>query len=93
MVLKILGATRIRLLLAFLIEYALLGLATAAFGLAAGAAAAYAIVTRVMQLDFAISWPAVLAAAVAALLLTVALGLIGAWRILGQKPAAFLREL
>jgi predicted lysophospholipase L1 biosynthesis ABC-type transport system permease subunit len=26
-------------------------------------------------------------------LLTVVLGLLGAWRILGQKPAAFLREL
>jgi putative ABC transport system permease protein len=92
-VLKILGATRGRLLAVFLIEYALLGAATAAFGLAAGAAAAYVIVTRIMQLDFAFSWPAALGAAFAALLLTVAFGLIGAWRILGQKPAAFLREL
>ena len=92
-VLKILGATRGRLLAVFLIEYALLGAATAAFGLAAGAAAAYVIVTRIMLLDFAFSWPAALGAAFAALLLTVALGLIGAWRILGQKPAAFLREL
>jgi putative ABC transport system permease protein len=92
-VLKILGATRTRLLAAFLIEYALLGAITAAFGLAAGAAAAYAIVTRVMQLDFTFYWPAVLAAAVVALALTVTLGLVGAWRILGQKPATFLREL
>ena len=37
-VLKILGATRARLLTAFLLEYALLGAITAAFGLAAGAA-------------------------------------------------------
>ena len=29
----------------------------------------------------------------AGLALTVGLGMIGAWRILGQKPAAFLREL
>ena len=92
-VLKILGATRARLLTAFLLEYALLGAATVAFGMAAGAGAAYAIVTRIMQLDFAFSWPAALAAASAALALTVALGLVGAWRILGQKPAAFLREL
>jgi putative ABC transport system permease protein len=92
-VLKILGATRTRLLIAFLIEYALLGATTAAFGLAAGAGAAYVIVTRVMQLDFAFSWPAALGAAFAALLLTVALGLLGAARILGQKPASFLREL
>ena len=27
------------------------------------------------------------------LALTVALGMVGAWRILGEKPAAFLREL
>jgi putative ABC transport system permease protein len=92
-ILKILGATRGRLLAAFLIEYALLGAATAVFGLAAGAGAAYVIVTRIMQLDFAFSWPAALGAAFAALLLTVALGLTGAWRILGRKPAAFLREL
>jgi putative ABC transport system permease protein len=92
-VLKILGATRGRLLAAFLIEYALLGAITAAFGLAAGAGAAYVIVTRIMQLDFTFSWAAALGAALAALLLTVVLGLLGAWRILGQKPAAFLREL
>jgi putative ABC transport system permease protein len=92
-VLKILGATRTRLLIAFLLEYALLGATAVAFGLAAGAGAAYAIVTRIMQLDFALSWPAALAAAAAALALTVALGLVGAWRILGQNPAAYLREL
>ena len=27
------------------------------------------------------------------LALTVGLGMIGAWRVLSQKPAAFLREL
>jgi putative ABC transport system permease protein len=50
-------------------------------------------VTRIMHLDFSFAWPAALGAALAALLLTVVLGLLGAWRILGQKPAAFLREL
>ena len=45
-VLKTLGATRSRLLGAFLLEYALLGLVTAVFGIAAGTAAAYAIVTQ-----------------------------------------------
>jgi putative ABC transport system permease protein len=92
-ILKILGATRTRLLIAFLLEYALLGATTVAFGLTAGVVAAYAIVTRIMQLDFVLSWPAALAAAAAGLMLTVALGLVGAWRILGQKPAAYLREL
>ena len=92
-ILKTLGATRPRLIAAFLIEYAVLGAATAAFGLAAGAAAAYYIVTRVMELDFAFAWRPALAAALAALLVTLILGLVGSWRILGQKPAAVLREL
>jgi putative ABC transport system permease protein len=92
-ILKILGATRARLIATFLIEYALVGAATAAFGVAAGALAAYVVVVRVMGLDFVFAPGPALAAAGAGLALTVALGMIGAWRILGQKPAAFLREL
>ena len=92
-VLKILGATRPRLIAAFLAEYALLGLSAAVFGAAAGAAAAYAIVVWVMGFDFSFAAGPTLAAVAAALALTVALGMVGAWRILGEKPAAFLREL
>jgi putative ABC transport system permease protein len=92
-ILKILGATRPRLIAAFLAEYALLGLFAALFGAAAGAAAAYAIVVWVMGFDFAFAAIPALIAVAAGLALTVALGMIGAWRILGEKPAAFLREL
>jgi len=92
-ILKILGATRRRLIATFLIEYALLGAATAAFGVAAGTLAAYVVVVEVMGFDFVFAPAPALAAAGAGLALTVALGMIGAWRILGQKPAAFLREL
>jgi putative ABC transport system permease protein len=92
-VLKTLGATRSRLTAAFVIEYAMLGAATAVFGMAAGAGAAYFIVTRVMELDFTIAWGAALESALAALIFTIVLGLIGSWRILGQKPATVLREL
>lgn len=92
-ILKILGATRWRLVATFLIEYALLGAATAAFGVAAGAGAAYVIVAEVMGFDFTFAVGSSLATAFGGLVLTVALGMIGAWRILGQKPAAFLREL
>jgi putative ABC transport system permease protein len=90
-ILKILGATRGRLIVTFLIEYATLGLATAAFGVGAGTLAAYVIVADVMGLDFQFDPESAFAAAVAGLALTVILGMIGAWRILGQKPAAFLR--
>ena len=92
-ILKILGATRARLMATFLIEYALLGAATAAFGVAAGTLAAYVVVVKIMGFDFVFAPEPAFAAAGAGLALTVALGMVGAWRILGQKSAAFLREL
>ena len=92
-VLKTLGATRGRLLAAFLLEYGILGLATAVFGVLAGGLAAYGVVAKVMTLDFVWLWPQALAAAGGALGFTVLLGLAGTWRILGKKPAPYLRSL
>ena len=54
-ILKTLGATRRRLLSAFSLEYGLLGLATALFAVAGGAAAAWYVVDRMWELDFALS--------------------------------------
>jgi putative ABC transport system permease protein len=92
-VLKTLGATRARLLSAYALEYGALGLATAVFGLAAGTLAAYLIVTRVMNIGFVPELSGAVLACVLAVLITVALGLIGTWRILSQKPAPYLRNL
>lgn len=93
-VLKTLGATRWRLMQAYLIEYGLLGASTAIFGVIAGGAAAYAIVTRVMRLEhFVWDWSAATQAAGIALAITLILGLLGTWRVLGQKPARWLRDL
>jgi putative ABC transport system permease protein len=92
-VLKTLGATRPRLLAAYLYEYGLIGLATAIFGVAAGAAAAYGVTHKLMGLDFTFIWPQALGAAGLALLLTIFLGLIGTWRVLGRRPAPYLRDL
>lgn len=92
-VLKTLGATRSRLLMAYIYEFALIGVCTALFGVAAGGAAAFAIVRRVMDLDFVWLWPQALAAAAVAVVVTVFLGLFGTFRILGRKPASYLRDL
>ncbi|MGD0634136.1 MAG: FtsX-like permease family protein [Beijerinckiaceae bacterium] len=92
-VLKTLGATRKRLLAAFRLEYGMIGLVTAVFGVLAGTGAAYGVVTKVMQLDFVFFWPQAILSAGAALLLTIGLGLAGTWRILGRKPAPYLRNL
>jgi putative ABC transport system permease protein len=92
-VLKTLGATRARLVGAYLLEYGALGLATAVFGLAAGSAAGALVIARVMQLDYTPSLGGALLSAAAAILFAVGLGLLGTWRILGQKPAPYLRSL
>lgn len=92
-ILKTLGATRLRLLGAYALEYLMIGAATAVFGMAAGSLAAWLIVTRLMTLGF--EWQAASAAIVvaAALIVTVALGLAGTLMALTQKPASVLRNL
>jgi putative ABC transport system permease protein len=92
-ILKTLGAARRRLLLAYVIEYALIGTATAIFGVIAGSLAAWLIVAELMNLDFNwLPFPALLAT-VGAVVVTVALGLVGTFSALGQKPAPVLRNL
>jgi putative ABC transport system permease protein len=92
-ILKTLGATRVRLLAAYALEYLLLGLATASFGVAAGSIAAWAVVTRVMSLAFVWLPGPAFVAALGALVLTVGFGLIGTFSALGQKPGPVLRHL
>jgi putative ABC transport system permease protein len=92
-VLKTLGATRLRLVAAYALEYLLLGSVTALFGMAAGTIAAWVVVTRLMNLPFTWLPAPAIAAAFCALLITVALGLVGTARALGQKPAGVLRNL
>ena len=92
-VLKTLGATRLRLMMAYALEYLLIGLAAVIFGMAAGSVTAQLVITRVMEFSFVwMALPAV-ATAVSALLITVLLGLTGTFSALGHKPAEVLRNL
>ena len=92
-ILKTLGATRGRLVLAYGLEYTILGLVTALIATAAGTAAGAYVVEEVMHFRFAFM-PAAAAVAVGlSVVFTVAFGLVGTWRSLGQKPASVLRNL
>jgi putative ABC transport system permease protein len=92
-ILKTLGATRLRLLVAYALEYLLIGLAAVVFGVVAGSITAQVVITRVMEFSFV--WMALPAAGTAllALVVTVALGLAGTFAALGHKPAEVLRNL
>ena len=92
-VLRTLGATRIRLLAAYALEYFLIGLAAVLFSVAAGSIAAGLVVTRAMEFSFAFVPGQAFAAALAGLLLTVLLGLADTFMALRRKPMEVLRNL
>ncbi|MEX3011740.1 ABC transporter permease [Hoeflea sp. TYP-13] len=92
-VLKTLGATRRTLIRAFSYEYLILGLATAVFALFAGGVAAWFVVARIMTLPSQFLPDVAVLTVIAALILTVGIGLAGTWRVLGQKAAPILRNL
>lgn len=92
-ILKTLGASRRTLITAYAIEYAVLGLATALVAAVAGGIAASYVVQNVMRFRFEFDPWAALLAALVAVVLTVAFGLLGTWRALGEKPVKILRNL
>lgn len=92
-ILKTLGATRTKLLRMFCLEYGLLGIITALFGLICGSLAAYMIIVFIMKLDFVWLSGGVFLSASLAIVITLVLGLIGTWHLLGQKPAQYLRNM
>ncbi len=92
-VLKTLGATRRTLMVAFSLEYMLIGLATAIFALAAGGVAAWFVISRIMKLPAVFLPEVAVSTIVIALVLTVGFGLLGTWRVLGHKAAPVLRNL
>lgn len=90
-VLKVLGATRADVLRAFSIEYGILGLLTAAIAALVGTVAAWAVLTRIMEIEWVFLPRAVLLTTAICTAITLGCGFIGAWRALSQKAAPLLR--
>jgi putative ABC transport system permease protein len=88
---KALGATRGLVARSFAVEYALLGAAAGLAGTVLAAALAWAVQRWLLEVPWL--WqPAALAAGVAgATVLALAVGYLGSYRLLGQKPLAVLR--
>jgi putative ABC transport system permease protein len=90
-VLKTLGATRMRIVRTFSVEFSVLGL------LAGSVGAVFAnLLTKVLlewaKVDFHIEWYATLLALVGTAVLATATGWIASYRILGLRPLEVLRE-
>jgi len=91
-ILKVLGATRRDVGMAYVIEYLILGLTTALMAAAVGTAASWGVMTMFMDGEW-VFLPLTLAlTAGGGIVVTVALGFAGTWRALGQKAASVLRQ-
>jgi putative ABC transport system permease protein len=91
-ILKVLGATRGQVMAAYLIEYALLGLVASVVAVGLGILGGWVVVTRVLNLEWALSWPPLLATVAGGMIVTISLGLIGTWAALRVRPNTVLRS-
>ncbi|HEX3429445.1 MAG TPA: FtsX-like permease family protein [Rhizomicrobium sp.] len=92
-VMKVVGATRAQIALAYGFEYALLGALCGLLALAAGIAAATLITRRVFEIAPVLDWRAVVVTIAGGALATLLFGLALTWSALSAKPAAQLRNL
>ena len=91
-ILKVLGATRLRILTVFLLEYAILGVLTVVIAAALGTLVAYGTLKFVMDMEWAFDWASLLGVTLLCLTITLIAGFFGTWRMLRQKSASYLRN-
>ncbi|WCL54905.1 ABC transporter permease [Gimibacter soli] len=91
-ILKMVGAVRRQVLMAYLMEYLLLGLLTATIALGLGSIAGWLVVTSVWDMKFQLLWTPVLGTLAAGLVVTIGLGLISSSRALAVPPNRVLRD-
>jgi putative ABC transport system permease protein len=91
-VLKVLGATRAVIARGFLVEYGILGAATALIAVALGTLAAWLVVTQLLKGEWSFDPIRVLVIAAGGTAATLAVALAGTWRVLGARVAPQLRS-
>ncbi len=91
-VLKTYGATRRQLLLAFIIEYGLLGLVAAVFGIVVGSTGSWFLAHYILEMPWAFSFTLAAVTAFGAMVLTIGAGLTVTLRALSVKPSFYLRN-
>ena len=90
-VLKTLGATRMRIVRTFSVEFSVLGLLAGAIGVVFANLLTRALLLK-LEVGFHIDWTATLIALLGTAVLATATGWIASYRILGLRPLEVLRE-
>ena len=91
-ILKVLGASRLQVLSAYVIEYGLVGLIAGAAGVGLGYAAAWPIVVRVFEAPWSVDWAGVAALLGGASAIAAVGGLLASFQALSKRPAPALRS-
>jgi putative ABC transport system permease protein len=92
-ILRTLGATRAQVLGAQALEYAFLSIVLSALALLLGLSGAWYVVAQLFGFQWLPNYGVVLATLLGGAVMTMAIGLLGAWPILGARPARALRQL
>lgn len=90
-VMKVLGATRRDVIVAFAVEYGILGLLAAMLALVLGTTGAWAILTYVLEIPFALDLVTALTITFGAIVLTIVTGMLTTWSAMSVRPARQLR--
>ena len=88
---KTLGATRARILRAELLEFGLLGIATALLAVAIATFTAWALCKWAFDVEFVFSPLAAIETVLLALVFVLVIGAFATWRVLSAKAAPYLR--
>jgi len=91
-ILKVLGASRVQVLSAYVIEYGLVGVIAGAAGVGLGYAAAWPVVVHVFEAKWSVDWGGVALLLGGASGLAAAGGLLASFQALSKRPAPALRS-
>jgi putative ABC transport system permease protein len=91
-IMKVLGATRTDIVVAYLIEYGLLGGLAAVLAAILGLVGTWGFVEFALEIDFSVDPWVIIGVIVSAVILTIAVGVATTWSALSVKPSGFLRE-
>lgn len=92
-VLKVVGATRMDILKAYIFEFIILGVATGFVAILLGTVAAYGIVVGIMELEWTFSLQIPLITVFAAIVMTMSIGMFSIWKAMSVRPAQVLRGI
>jgi len=91
-ILKVLGATRLRIAFVYVIEYGVLGLLTGALALAVGTFSADVICREILEVPLDFDLGVVTSTIIGGTAVTLLFGLVGAWTALSTRAATQLRS-